>query len=316
MALTSVLLIAASVPLLYLGAAWLVDNAAELGRRAGVSTLLVGLTVVAFGTSTPELVVSLLSAAAGQAEVAVGNALGSNLFNIGVVLSAGALLAPLAVAREQIAPHGLALFASAFVFLFAALDGTLSAVEGAAMLLTLAVFLAASYKSGATGRMEVALPPEALERGVPGAPPSLVLGGILVGLLFLVVGAQALVTGAVELAEGMGVTPRVVGLTIVAAGTSLPELATTVVAAGKKQADIALGNVVGSNIFNILGILGASAAIFPLAVHPSSLVDFTVMLGFTAALLAFSRSGGRITRPEGAALLGGYLVYLAWLLAA
>ena len=316
MALTSVLLIAASVPLLYLGAAWLVDNAAELGRRAGVSALLVGLTVVAFGTSTPELVVSLLSAAAGQAEVAVGNALGSNLFNIGVVLSAGALLAPLAVAREQIAPHGLALFASAFVFLFAALDGTLSAVEGAAMLLTLAVFLAASYKSGATGRMEVALPPEALERPVRGAPPSLVLGGILVGLLFLVVGAQALVTGAVELAEGMGVTPRVVGLTIVAAGTSLPELATTVVAAGKKQADIALGNVVGSNIFNILGILGASAAIFPLAVHPSSLVDFTVMLGFTAALLAFSRSGGRITRPEGAALLGGYLVYLAWLLAA
>jgi len=311
----ALLLIAASIPVLYLGARWLVENAAEAGRRAGISALLIGLTVVAFGTSAPELAVSTLAATTGETDIAVANVLGSNIFNIGVVLAAGAILAPLVVRPRSLGPHAATLLITSLLFLALSADGSLAGLDGVLLLVSFGGLLAFAYITGKTGVMAkvVAETPGAVP--VKGSGPARLVGGIAVGLGFLVLGAQALVTGAVDLASAAGVDSRVVGLTVVAAGTSLPELATSLVASHMKEDDIAIGNVVGSNLFNIAAILGVSALIAPLPVGGPALVDFAVMMGFTVAMLLFMRTGSRLTGRKGAALFVGYMAYLAWLLA-
>jgi cation:H+ antiporter len=312
----ALILIAISLPLLYYGASWLVDNAAEAGRRAGVSSLLIGLTVVAFGTSAPELAVSLFASASHESALAVGNVMGSNVFNIGVVMATGAILAPIAVRAKSLRPHAVTLLLSALLFLGLSIDGSLTFVDGLVLLAAFAGVLVLAYNRGKTPVMAEAIAEEKPLKEAPRRSGGRVAGGIVAGLVLLVLGAQALVTGAVDLATAAGVDARTIGLTVVAAGTSLPELATTVVASRKKQDDIAVGNVVGSNFFNIAAILGVSALVSPLPVGGPVLVDFAVMLGFTVAMLAFMRTGSRVTRREGAALLAAYLVYLAWLVLA
>lgn len=316
MDIVSLLFVGASLPVLYFGANWLVDSAAEAGRRAGVSALLIGLTVVAFGTSAPELAVSTLAASRGESALAVGNVLGSNIFNIGVVLAAGALIAPLAVRSGSLRPHAATLLLTAAVFLAVGVDGAITWADGLILLAAFSGVLIFAYRRGKAEKMA-----EAIAEARP--PPSrssrsgaFLVGGIAAGLLMLVMGAQLLVLGAVDLATAAGVDGRIIGLTVVAAGTSLPELATSIVASRKEQDDIAVGNVVGSNFFNIAGILGASALVAPLPVGGLALVDFAVMLVFTAVMLVFMKTGSRLSRGEGAALLVGYVAYLAWLILA
>lgn len=311
---TAVLLVLGGVILLYGGAEGLVRGSSSLALRLGLSPLVVGLTVVAFGTSMPELVVSVEAALAGQGSIAVGNVVGSNVGNIGLILALSALIAPIAV-QARIIRLDLPLLVGVSALLAALLlDGRLSRGEGALLAAGLLAYtgftLRAARREGAAVQGEFA-------EGVGGAPSrsagvdaALVLGGL--GLLVL--GARLLVRGAVTIAEGAGMSEAAIGLTIVAIGTSLPELATSVVAALRGEGDIAVGNVVGSNLFNVLGILGVASLVRPLSASGIGAVDLAVMLGYAVVLAPMMWTGRRVSRGEGALLLAGYAAYLVHLL--
>lgn len=302
---------------LVLGADCLVAGASAVARRVGVSELVVGLTVVAFGTSTPELVVSLVAASQGLTEVAIGNVLGSNTFNVLVILGLAALIRPLHVTQSTVWKEiPLSLLAAALVGVMTAdrwLDGatedTLSRVDGLGLLAFFCIFLVYMLGSAKKGP-----PVQAVSEA--GAPS---LAGawtrVAVGLLLLVGGGRAVVAGAVEVAADLGLSEALISLTIVSAGTSLPELATSVVAAWRGKADIAVGNVVGSNIFNVFLILGTSTVISPLRFTPGREVDVlvAVVAGLFLFLAVFTGHRHRIDRWEGAVFVGAYLIYLGYL---
>jgi len=303
--------ILAGIVLLYLGAEGLVRGSASLAIRAGVHPLVVGLTVVAFGTSAPELTVSVSAAMKNLGEVAVGNVVGSNIFNIAIILGISSLLRPptihLNLLRRDIPiMMGVSLLGFALIAF-----GSVGRIAGLALLALLAAYLVLTVR---LARREKAIP--AGEFPPPDAPSRtpLWLDLLLVaaGLSLLVWGANLFVAGAIDLARTLGVSEAVIALTIVAGGTSLPELATSIVAAVKKQPDIAVGNVVGSNIFNILCILGATAAVRPIDVGGIGLGDAAVMLGLSVVLLPLAVTQRRISRPEGLGLLLAYAAYLAW----
>ena len=301
--------------LLVVGGEALVRGAVALASRLGVSPLLIGLTVVGFGTSTPELVTSLQAAFAGSPGIAVGNVVGSNIANILLILGVGALLMPLAVARGAFLRDGTVLVASTLAALAIVLTGTLSRPAGLVLLLGLVGYLVWAYRSE-----RLAAPGSAKGDGVvetpatPETPLPLALLYAVGGIAVTVVGARLLVGGATDLAARFGVSEAVIGLTIVAVGTSLPELVTAVVASVRRQPDVAFGNVVGSNIYNVLGILGVTALVKPVPV-PDQIggFDVWVMVAATVALLAVAITGWRIVRGEGLALLAAYGVYVAWL---
>ncbi|PYG03134.1 MULTISPECIES: calcium/sodium antiporter [unclassified Thioalkalivibrio] len=295
-----------------------VFGAAGLARGLGVSPVLIGLTVVAFGTSAPEIIVSLLASLQGAPGLAVGNAIGSNIANLGLVLGLAALIAPI------IAGHGLVrrelplLLLATLGVLLLLLDGRLARAEGVIMLAGLIAvvvwMIRAARHPGTPPESDPGLappPPAATPGGLPTA-----LGWLAGGLVVLLASSQALVWGAVEIATALGAGELLIGLTLVAIGTSLPELATTVASALRRETGMALGNVVGSNLFNLLAVLAVPALIAPLAVEPAVLTrDYPVMLALTVAVLLAARFGsGRITRWHGALLLlafSGYLVTLA-----
>lgn len=289
------------------GAEALVRGASAVAVRLGLSQLVIGLTVVAFGTSAPELAVSVDSALGGRGGIAMGNVIGSNIFNVAAILGLAAIICPLQVQVELVRrdlPVMLLcsiLFAPLLMF-----GGGLQRWEGALLVLGLIVYtgwsLAVARRGGATVDLGLE-PPSGL--GVPGA-----LFMIAVGLVMLVAGAKLFVDNAVAIARGLGVGEAVIGLTIVAAGTSLPELATSVVAALRGKADMAIGNIVGSNIFNILGIAGVAALIAPIAPAGIRWVDVAVMVGLALLLLPLMRSGFKIVRWEGALLFASFLGYL------
>lgn len=294
-----------------LGADWLVRGATRLAGRFGVSRLLIGLTVVAFGTSAPELAVSLRSALGGQPDLTVGNVLGSNVFNVLMVLGLTALARPLVIARKLIRLDIPIVVAVSLLLFVLALDGHLSRFDG---LLLFAGGIAYTVFSVRLARREAPDDrPPALGKG----GPALDAGLVLVGLFLLVVGADGFVNGAVELARAMGVSELVIGLTIVAAGTSLPEVMTSVVAALRDERDMAVGNVVGSNLMNILCILGASSLIAPDGVavaEEARAFDLPVMIASAFALLPIAIARGRLARWEGAFFLGSYAAYTLFLL--
>ena len=309
----AILLILGGSALLYLGAEGLVRGSSALALRMGLSPLVVGLTVVAFGTSMPELVVSVEAALGGQGAIAVGNVVGSNIGNVGLILGLSALIAPLAV-QARIIRLDLPLLVVLSAALAALLsDGHLGRLEGALLFGGLLAYtgftLLAARRESAAVEAEFA---EGLPKpsGRPTVDAALLLGGL--GLLVL--GARLLVSGAVTVAEAAGLGPAVIGLTIVAIGTSLPELATSVVAALKGEGDIAVGNVVGSNLFNILGILGAASLVRPLDAAGIGWVDLAVMCGFALLLVPLMWTGRRVSRAEGGVLLGAYVAYLVYLL--
>jgi len=307
-----ILVMLLGVALLYAGAEALVRGGVTLAARLGMTPLVIALTVVAFGTSMPEMVVSIRAAAAGSGPIAVGNVIGSNIANIALILGVSALIRPLRV-RAQIVRFDapVLLFVSALaVFLLG--DDRLARGEAGALVLALVVYVVICVRAA---RREAAEVKAEFTSGVPVPGRNLVFGAgaTALGLVLLVVGARWFVSGAVSVARAAGISDAVVGLTIVAVGTSLPELATSTVAAAKGESDICVGNVVGSNIFNILGILGTAALVHPIAPTGMSRADLGVMLGLAIVLLPVVWSGMRINRAEGALLVGLYAGYTAYL---
>ena len=283
----------------------LVKGAAALALRFGLSPLVVGLTVVAFGTSAPELVVSVQSALEGAGGIAVGNVVGSNVANVALILGVAALVRPIASDPGVLRRDLPVLLAATALGAAVLLDREVGRLEGVALLLCLIAYLTWSVRAGHSD----------LEAETPSAPSSAVKDAafVVAGLAGLVVGADVFVGGAVRLAEAAGVSNAVIGLTVVAVGTSLPELATSMVAAFRGESEIAVGNVVGSNLFNVLGILGVGALVRPLAAPGLEVVDVAVMVVVTAAVVPMMVSGRRLVRLEGAALVAGYVAYVGYL---
>jgi cation:H+ antiporter len=308
--------IGAGLAMLAAGGDLLVRGAASAAHRLGVSPLLIGLTMVGFGTSTPELVTSLQAAFAGSPGIAVGNVVGSNTANILLILGLTALVAPLTVDTRAFRRDSIALVLATGACVWAVLQGYLTRemglfAVGALIVYVLIVWMTERRLPDAEGaRIEAGAADAA--RAAPNL--WLALPMVAAGSGITVFGANLLVSGAIVLAGNLGVSDTLVGLTIVAVGTSLPELVTSLVAAIRKQGDVALGNIVGSNLYNILGILGLTAAIKPIDVPPEiARFDIWVLVAATALMILFARSRGRISRGEGVALLLGYAAYIGWL---
>jgi cation:H+ antiporter len=310
------LLLTGGLVLLLTGAELLIRGAARLAVAAGLTPLVVGLTVVAFGTGAPELAVGLSSALGGAPAVGVGNIIGSNIANVLLVLGLSALVAPLRVARRLIRLDVPVMLAASVLVLVLAADGRIGRLEGGALVLAAVGYTAFVLRQA---RREAAMSRAAA--GLPGPPVRPVwwqeLALVLGGVALLVLGARALVAAAVELAAGWGVSELVVGLTVVAVGTSLPELATSVVAAARGHSQMAVGNAIGSNIFNLLAVLGASAAVAKGGVPVSAAArsfDLPMMTAVAFACLPVFFVGHRIARWEGGLFFGYYLAYVGYLL--
>lgn len=317
--------------LLVAGAEFLVRGAAKLAAAAGISSLVIGLTVVAFGTSAPEMAVSAQAALTGNADIALGNVVGSNIFNVLFILGASAIIVPLVVHLQLIRLDVPIMIGVSILTWFMARDGVLGRTDGvilfAGILSYTGFLIVKSRKESRENAKEVneyvedVLTHEGRDGAVTSQDAkSKKLGFAVVecigGLVLLVIGAQWLVNGAVALAEFFGVSQLVIGLTIVAAGTSLPEVATSIVAAVRGERDIAIGNVVGSNIFNILAVLGLSASLSPSGVHisPAAMAfDIPIMIAVAILCLPVFFSGGEIARWEGAVFLAYYVAYAAYL---
>lgn len=303
----------------------LVRAATTIAEIAGVSPAVIGLTVVAIGTSLPELVVSLLAAVRGEPDLAVANVVGSNIFNIAATLGLTALIIPLPVHGSAVRLEWPVMFAASLLCLLVARGGTIDRVEGGVLLVALVLFIfytvrLARRDIGAAEARQIAEQVEARDIDRPGrtgAPPRMLvtLAILAVGIGALVGGGRLLVDGAVALARIAGLSERVIGLTIVAGGTGAPELATSLVAAFRKRTDVAVANMIGSNIFNILGILGVTAVIAPVHVTPALVrSDMWWMIGTSLVLLPLMRSEARLSRGEGGLLFGAYVAYLVVLL--
>jgi cation:H+ antiporter len=306
------LFLLAGLALLALGGELLVRGAARIAARFGVSALVIGLTVVAMGTSAPELVVSLLATLDGRPEVAVGNVVGSNIFNVLFILGACALLSPLVVARQIVQREVPWMIAASLALWFFGLDGRLGWSEGGLFTLGLAWFTVECVRAGRRQEADPAPGP------APAARPGLLVPLVLVmaGLGLLVLGARWLVDSAVSIASHLGLDDTVIALTVVAAGTSLPEVATSLVATARGERDIAVGNVIGSNIFNVLGILGittlASGGELPVAPALENF-DIPVMAAVAVACLPILARKHLLARWEGAVFVAYYAAYTTYL---
>ena len=302
--------------LLYAGGESLVRGSSSLALRLGMTPLVVGLTVVAFGTSAPELVVSLRAALQGSGDIAVGNAVGSNILNLAVVLGLTAVVAPIRVNPQVNRLEVPLMVGASLLLVFFLRDGYLSRWEGAALLSGLLLYIA--FRLLWVGRRSSPALEDTFGETLSAVPGGLPLAALLMvgGIGLLMGGARLLVWGAVRVAQGLGISEAVIGLTVVALGTSLPELATSLLAAFRKQSAIAVGNIIGSNLFNILGILGTASLTRPLVARGVTPVDLWMMAGTAILAVPILRIGLRVSRIEGWLLLASYGGYLAWLAAA
>ncbi|HEU4417478.1 MAG TPA: calcium/sodium antiporter [Planctomycetota bacterium] len=310
-----VVLFLAGLALLPLGAEALVRGASRLAAAAGVSSLVIGLTVVAFGTSAPEMAVSVKASWSGQADLAVGNVVGSNIFNVLFILGASALITPLLVARDLVRRDVPLMVALSGIVLWMAHDGRISRLEGVLLFLGLIVYTVWIVRASRSENVGGKAPSAA---SVPNDRSSVTanIALVVVGLAMLVLGSGWLVDGAVQFARWMGVSDVVVGLTIVAAGTSLPEVATSILATLRGERDIAVGNVVGSNIFNIMGVLGLSGIVASDGIPVLASLqrfDIPVMIAVALACLPIFARGCVIPRWEGLLFLAYYAAYTTWL---
>ncbi|MBS8228704.1 calcium/sodium antiporter [Vannielia litorea] len=304
------LTLAAGLALLILGGELLLRGAIALSLRLGLSPLFIGLTVVGFGTSTPELFTSLQAAFSGAPDIALGNVIGSNIANALLILGAAALMAPMVVRRAALMRDGAAVLLATLACVALALTGSFTRLSGVLLLAGLAAYLLYAWKSDSAEPAEI-------DDSATRLSPLAALALTALGIALTVLGARFLVSGAIGLASALGVSEAVIGLTIVAVGTSLPELVTSIMAARKGQPELALGNVLGSNLYNILGILGATALLSPAPLDAAAMIpDALVMLAATALMLTLATTGWRVTRTEGGLLLAPYAAYLVWLGAA
>lgn len=303
--------VGAGLGALFIGGEGLVRGAVASARRLGVSPLLIGLVIVGFGTSTPELVTSLEANLAGSPGIAIGNVVGSNTANILLILGIAAVIGPIAIRPAAYRRDAMVAAFAALVCLGLAVIGMIDRLAGVVLLVLLFAYMAHAYRSD---RREVRAAVADEAAGVPGNI-AVALALLVGGIALTVLGAHWVVEGAIALARSAGLSESIIGLSLVAVGTSLPELTASVAAALRRQGDLALGNILGSNIFNVLGILGVTALVRPLGVPAEIMtIDVWVMLAATALLLVFARSGWRLCRPEGWAMLalyGGYSVLMA-----
>lgn len=307
------LLILLSCLILFAGAELLVRGGASLALKLGLTPLLVGLTVVAFGTSMPELIVSLKAAFLGQSDIAIGNVVGSNLFNIAIILGLSAVVFPITTHLQILRWDAPVLLGVTLLVPLTFLDGVVSRLEGGILVLAAVAYtwwaIRMARKDQAQGHEAHVDIPEIKERGSVFTDILKIVGGLVV----LVLGSRLLVDNAVVIAKSLGVSEAIIGLTVIAAGTSMPELATSVVAAFRKQSDIALGNVLGSNLFNLLFVLGGSSVVHPVRTAGLAPVDLWMMIGLTAVLVPMLATGKRLSRSEGLLLVAGYGGYLAYM---
>lgn len=313
--IVDVLLLIAGLALVVLGADALVDGASGLARKAGISEFVIGLTIVGFGTSCPELVVSITGALGGNADISVGNVVGSNIFNTLLILGLTAVILPVAITGKNKKLDIPIMVAATFILVLLSAVGEISLLSGIVLLVLFVAYIVVCFK---TDKAQEESPEEEssfFARIGSHTAGAVVL--ILAGLVALVAGGRIFVDSACTLARAMGVSDKFIAVTILAAGTSLPELATSVVAAVKRKGQLALGNILGSNVFNILLILGASALITPLSLAGMDLVDMAVVLLSALLLPLFAFTGGknRIDRAEGLVMLAVFIGYYFYLIA-
>jgi cation:H+ antiporter len=315
----AVALVLVGLLLLTGGGELLVRGAVAIARHAGLTPAVIGLTIVALGTSLPELVVSVIAGLRGQPDIAIGNVVGSNICNVALILGVSALMAPLPIRGSVVRLEWPVMFLTTVGVILVARDGAIDRLEAGTFLVALAMFVSwsvwiARREVEETEATQLAANVELHALHTRRHEVALSVVAVLAGLVLLTLGGRVLVDGAVRLAQLAGVTERVIGLTVVAVGTSAPELATSIVAAYRRQTEVAVANIIGSNIFNLLGILGVGGVILPLHVSPAMLAsDVWWMLGTSAILFPMMRLGMRLTRVNGAVLVAGYVAYL-WLL--
>lgn len=311
--LLPIFLILLGIACLYWGGELLVDNSIRLAQSLGVSKMVIGLTVVAFGTSCPELAASLIAVFDDSPDLAVANAFGSNVANLGLILGISALLLPFTVTvaflRREVA---FMIFVTLLIYPLA-VDGHLSRLDGAILMTLLIVFIFVLLRSSDSNDEHMV--PSDGELDKTPRPVWLSALGVALGIAVLVGGAKSLISGAKTVAEAFGVPELVIGFTVVALGTSLPELAASVIAVRKGEGDIVMGNLIGSNIFNLLCILGMTSLIVPFSVNPVAMgSDYGVMLGISVLLMIFLALDRKLNRIEGAVLLLVYLAYSVFLI--
>jgi len=310
--LLAIIQLIAGFVLLYFGGDWLVNGGVALARRFRISPLVIGMTIVAFGTSAPELLVSMTSSIKGSAGIAMGNVIGSNIANIGLILGLTAILCPIPTQNRKVSANGLVMILASLLALVFSLNNGLSRIEGLILFAGIILFTVISIRLGRTKQNTTQ----------PDAEPQVKEMSVLVALLLvalscamLAFGADFMVDGATSIAQALGVSDKVIGLTIVALGTSLPELAASVAAALKKEMDISIGNIIGSNIFNLMCVLGISASIRPIPFdYMQYRMDFVIMMAFSAGLIILIqpwKAQGRLGRISGIIMFAAYAIY-AW----
>lgn len=312
----SVVLTAAGLVMLCYGGSWLAGGGASIARRLGVSNIVIGMTIVAYGTSAPELAASL--AAVGEhSAIALGNVVGSNIANIGMVIGISAILVPLAVDGARIRKEMLVMAGASALLVILSLDGEISRYDGALLVALLVVFTALMCRSIRRDRRPAGRGAAAGAAGGSAGGPApdrriqlRPFGMLGAGIAFLYVGSELAIGNAVGIAQAFDIPERIIGLTVIAVGTSLPELITSVAAIRNGHTDIGIGNIVGSNIYNILMIMGAASALAGVAVADGIYLDYAVMAAFMLALFAAMRTGS-VARWIGAGMVGGYAAYLA-----
>lgn len=301
-----VLLLIAGIVVVLKGADWLTNGAVGLATKLGISQIVIGLTIVAIGTSMPEFFVSVVSAIKGTPDLAVGNIIGSNIFNVLLIVGVAAIVSPISIQRTTVRRDIPIAIIASIMLMVMMLDGTVSRMDALVLFVTFIAFIWITLRGSKNGLQEVS------PKKVMGTAKSIFF--ILIGLVGLVLGSNIFVDNASSLAHGWGISDAVIGLTIVAGGTSLPELATSAVAARKGDSGIAIGNVLGSNVFNILMILGLTGLISPMNVQGITCVDMAVMVISMALFWLLSFTKLRIERWEGGVLIACFLGYIAWLM--
>jgi cation:H+ antiporter len=304
-----VLLLVLGLAVLIFGGELLVKGSVKIARYFSLSPLVIGMTVVAFGTSAPELIVSVKAALSGSSQIAIGNVIGSNIANLGIVLGLTALIFPLQIERQSVRVDWPVMMAATILFYLFMLNGVVSQWEGIVLFALLVIYLVWLLNF-----TEPEIPEEVKneENTQQLLPALLLVGGGLVGLYF---GSEWLLKSAISIAKNAGVSEHVIGVTIIAFGTSVPELATSVIAAFRKQTDISIGNLIGSNIFNIMAVIGITGIIKPISIAPVVLsFDVFFMIGIALLLFPMMTLGRKITRGKGFTLLIFYVAYIALLL--
>lgn len=306
---------------LYFGASWLVSGASGIASRYGIPPLVIGLTIVAFGTSFPELLVSVTAAIKGMSDIAIGNVIGSNILNIALILGLSAIITPLRIQLRSIIAESPIMIGSAVLLLVLSLDNVINRIDGALLFTGLIAFVLFSYRfeKYESDRIPDTEKDKYIKSVKIGKSIVIMISLIVVGLVGLTVGAQILVGASVVIAKYFGLSEKFIGLTIVAFGTSLPELATSLIAAIRKEIGISVGNIIGSNIFNILAILGLSSMINPIPIakgliDSGFIWDYGLMIALSIFLWFCMITGLKVTRAEGILFLIIFTAYIVWLL--